>query len=512
MNILVVEDEPLALDDLLGMLQAFDGAHHITGCASGAEALARAETTPPDLIITDVRMPEIDGLELIRRLKARSPQLAAIVLSGYTEFEYARTGLRLGIADYLLKPVRTEALHQAVAHALDIIATERTHATRLREAELARLLLGGQRVGSAGPNLLEGDWGIVVLICENWEGPTIWRDTPIDRDFIARSIGADLSRRVDVVDIDPRCRLVLLPLAGPQLHRLDTIAQHLHRAIVTTGLVVHTTYVLKASGERPERALPEGLNRLARAMRFAAPTFVRPGAEAGDLAGASGYEHVHLVARALAEGRLPDAIGEVAAALNHFQREVATQSAIVQALDEMFTLIQHYSKSWSGAPLPNRELLTAMIRARRTYEELSSWVEGLLQPMLIGRHALTPRQLVRALVAQVHLAYAEDISLQAFATEHNVSLSYFSRLFKDEVGMTFSDYLTRVRIEKAKELLERRDLRLSDISGLVGYDDPKYFAQTFRKVAGISALDYQRSRQRDEQRIDSIAGEQEPSE
>ena len=64
-----------------------------------------------------------------------------------------------------------------------------------------------------------------------------------------------------------------------------------------------------------------------------------------------------------------------------------------------------------------------------------------------------------------------------------------------------------MRIEKAKELLERGDLRLSDISGLVGYDDPKYFAQTFRKVAGISALDYQRSRQRDGQRIDSIAEE-----
>ena len=77
--------------------------------------------------------------------------------------------------------------------------------------------------------------------------------------------------------------------------------------------------------------------------------------------------------------------------------------------------------------------------------------------------------------------------------------------------MTFSDYLTRVRIEKAKELLERQDLRFSDISGLVGYDDPKYFGQIFRKVAGISALDYQRSRQRDGQRIDSIAEDQEGS-
>ena len=511
MNILVVEDEPLALDDLLGMLQAFDGAHRITGCASGVEALAYAEKTPPDLIITDIRMPEIDGLELVRQLKARTPQLAAIVLSGYSEFEYARTSLRLGIADYLLKPVRTDALHQAVTRALESITAERTHATRLREADLARLLLGGQRATSTEPNLLAGDWGVVILICENWEGPAIWRDTPIDRAFIARVLAADAPRGCDVVDVDARCRLALVHLAGPQLHVLDTTAQRLHRAIIAAGVVAHTTYVLKAAGDRPERALPEGLNRLARAIHFAAPTFVRPGTESEDPAGDLAREHTQLVARFLVEGRLSDAIAEIYAALSRFQRDGATQTTIVQALDNMFALFQQHAQSRLATPLPDRKTINTVVRSLRTYEELAAWVDAQLQPLLLSRSAATPRQMVRALVAQVHANYAEDISLQAFATEHNVSLAYFSRLFKEEVGLTFSDYLTRVRIEKAKELLERQDLRLSDISGLVGYDDPKYFGQIFRKVAGISALDYQRSRQRDGQRIDSIAEEQEGS-
>jgi two-component system response regulator YesN len=511
MNILVVEDEPLALDDLLGMLQAFDVTHQITGCASGVEALAYAEKTPPDLLITDIRMPEIDGLELVRQLKARTPQLAAIVLSGYSEFEYARTSLRLGIADYLLKPVRTDALHQAVARALEATTAERTHATHLREAELARLLLGGQRTTSADPNLLAGDWGVVVLICENWEGPTIWRDTPIDRAFIAQSIGTHVPHGVDVVDIDARCRLVLVPLAGPQLHMLDTIAQRLHRAIAATGIVAHTTYAFKAAGERPERALPEGLNRLARGMYFAAPTFAQPGTESEDPVGDLAREHTQVVARFLVESRFSDAIAEVYAALGRFQRDGATQTTIAQALDNMFALLQQHAKSRLATPLPDRKTINTVVRSLRAYEELAAWVDAQLQPLLLSRSGATPRQLVRALVAQVHTDYAEDISLQAFATEHNVSLAYFSRLFKEEVGLTFSDYLTRVRIEKAKELLERHELRLSDISGLVGYDDPKYFAQTFRKVAGISALDYQRSRQRDGQRIDGIAEEQEGS-
>jgi two-component system response regulator YesN len=498
MNILVVEDELLALDDLLAMLQPFADAHMITGCASGAEALACAAATPPDLLITDIRMPELDGLELVRQLKTSVPQLAAIVLSGYSEFEYARMSLRLGISDYLLKPVRTDALHQTVARALNTLAEERARATHLREALLVRLLLGGRRSAIAEPNLLAGDWGVIFMICQNWESPLVWRDTPIDRNFIVRTLALEGPRPCDIVDLDGRCRVVLIPLAGPQLHLLDILALRLHRAILAAGIVAHTTYVYKGADQRPERVVPEGLHRLTQTMRFAAPTFVRPGSALEEMAGAAPRQHTQLVLHFLAEGKLPAAIAEVYAVLDQFQRAGALQSTIIQTLDELFGLIQQHTKSVTTEPLPNREALTAIVRASQTYDELAAWVEVQLQPLLKYQHrAATPRQLVRALVALLHTAYADDLSLQAFAAEHNVSLAYFSRLFKLEVGATFSDYLTQVRVEKAKELLTHRNLRLSDISTLVGYDDPKYFSQIFRKVAGVSPLDYQRSRHRD---------------
>jgi DNA-binding NarL/FixJ family response regulator len=381
MNILVVEDEPLSLEDLIAMLQPFAGAHRIAGCASGAEGLAWAESNAPDLVITDIRMPEIDGLELIRRLKAGTPQLAAIVLSGYSEFEYARTGLRLGIADYLIKPVRTDVLHQAVARALDGLVAERTHATHLREAELARLLLSGQRATSTDQNLLAGDWGVIVLICENWDGPTIWRDTPVDRALIARVL-ADEAPQCDVVDVDARCRLVLVPLAGPQLHRLDTIAQRLHRAIVAAGVVAHTTYVHKGAAERPERAVPEGLGRLGQAMLFARPTFARPGD--GPRLSPDGLprESGQLLTRALAEGRAADALAELHAALGQLERDGATQAAVAQLLGELLGLVQQHARALAEGTLPGREAIAAAVRACRTYAELGRWLDAQLQPLL----------------------------------------------------------------------------------------------------------------------------------
>jgi CheY-like chemotaxis protein len=497
-NILVVEDEPLALDDLLGMLAPFADAHRIVGCASGAEALAAAAVDAPDLVITDIRMPEIDGLELVRRLKKRSPHLAAIVLSGYSEFEYARTGLRLGISDYLLKPVPTDTLRLTVTRALATATALRTRDVRVREAQLARMLLGGQRVAGAEPDLLAGVWGLIILICENWESPTIWRDTPIDRAFIVQALAWDQPPYpCDIVDLEGRCRVVLVPLKRPQPDLLESAALRLQQSILKAGVIVHMTFLCKTAEQRPERVVSEGLQRLSQAMLLGAPTVVRPGAPPEQSAAVALPEHIQLMSRALAEGKQFAAIDEVYTALHNLQRYGATQQAVLDTLDAMFVLLQPHARSTADQRLPDRAAISTAIRRCRTYEELALWVDTQLKPLLLcQRGVITPRQLVKALVAQVQTSYAEDISLQAFALEHSVSLAYFSRLFKEQVGMTFSEFLIRVRIEKAKELLAGQALRIGDIGMLVGYDDPKYFGQIFRKVAGESPLDYQRKYQR----------------
>lgn len=497
MNILVVEDEHLALDDLLAMLQPFASAHRVIGCASPDEALACAAATPPDLLITDIRMPEIDGLELVRRLKASAPHLAAIVLSGYSEFEYAREGLRLGIADYLLKPVRTATLHATVTRALGTLADAQAQAGHLREAQLARVLRAGRRTASPEPDLLAGEWGMIVLVCENWEGPVVWRDTPIDRAFI-RSVLA--GHPCDIVDFDARCRVALLPLAGLQLQLLDTLANRLHQAIAGAGVLAHSTYTYKGTNDRPERVLAEGMHRLEQALRLGMPTFARPSATPEPPVSDMVRTHIPLIARALAEGK-PAAVADIHAALAQLQREQAPAHAVGHALDTLFAQLAQHIRATPGAHAPEHAAIVAAVRSSRSHADLLEWVDEQLQPLLQAeRGAITPRQLVRTLVAHVRNSYTSDISLQAFVAEHGVSLAYFSRLFKTEIGMTFSDYLTQVRIEKAKELLAQNDLRLGDVGALVGYDDPKYFSQIFRKIAGMSPSDYQRSSQRERQR------------
>ncbi len=498
MNILIVEDERLALDDLLGMLEPIAADHRVIGCSSGAEALAHARQQPPDLVITDIRMPGMSGLELVRRLKAASPLLAAIVLSGHSEFEYAREGMRLGVSDYLLKPVRTDTLLQTVERALAAVAEEREQAAHLREARLVRLLLGGPRAAEADPELLAGACGAIVVLCENWESAVVWRDTPVDREDFAQCLANEGFETCDIVGIDGHIRVVLAPLDGRPAHAIEAAARRLHRTILDAGVVAHTTYAIKPAGASPAALVPDALRRLAEGMCFGAPSFVPPDAPQ-ILAPASGsLDQLRLVERALADGKLPVAIAQVHAALGQMRQERATQAELTEFLDRVFQLFQRHASPEPADALPSRSATVAVLRRIRTYAELATWVDLQLQPLLERqRSAVTPRQLVRALVARMRTNYADELSLQDFAAENGVSLAYFSRLFKDEVGMTFSDYLTHLRVEKAKELLARGDLRPSDVSILVGYEDPKYFSQVFRRIAGMAPLDYQRSHQRE---------------
>ena len=114
-RVVLCEDEPLLLMRLRRMLEGLDCGFTVVGTSeNGREALAQLAEMGADLLITDIRMPVMDGIELIRKLQEEQPRLECMLISGYGDFEYARTALRLGVCEYLLKPVSEEELRQAL--------------------------------------------------------------------------------------------------------------------------------------------------------------------------------------------------------------------------------------------------------------------------------------------------------------------------------------------------------------------------------------------------------------
>lgn len=135
-KLLIVEDEPLIR---AGLTKYFDweelGVTTITEADNGISGLETALQTHPDLIITDIRMPEMNGLEMIRQLKERIPECAYIILSGYEDFSYAQQALRLGVQDYLLKPLQYEESMETIRQCLQHVAQKYASSASQQELE-----------------------------------------------------------------------------------------------------------------------------------------------------------------------------------------------------------------------------------------------------------------------------------------------------------------------------------------------------------------------------------------
>lgn len=135
-HVLLVDDEPWILRGLQGFFESMGDRYTIIGEAeNGREALALARQKRPDLVITDIRMPDMDGLAFVAALREHNLRTKVIMLSGYAEFAYARQALQLGVDDYLLKPLDRRELREALTKIEEKLANETTEDLQLREAE-----------------------------------------------------------------------------------------------------------------------------------------------------------------------------------------------------------------------------------------------------------------------------------------------------------------------------------------------------------------------------------------
>jgi two-component system response regulator YesN len=115
LKVIVAEDEELILNHIIKKIQGIDPGFMIVGAAqNGKQALEMIEEFSPDLLLTDIRMPVIDGLELLKNVALNFPYIKTIVISGYSEFEYAKQAIRYGVSDYLIKPLELEELRKAL--------------------------------------------------------------------------------------------------------------------------------------------------------------------------------------------------------------------------------------------------------------------------------------------------------------------------------------------------------------------------------------------------------------
>lgn len=503
MNIFLVEDEPWALEELTVLMKVYEPDHRIFAFESGDEALASIDTVHPDLVITDIRMPGMDGLEMVRRMKKYCPDMQAIALSGYDEFEYARRGLRLGIQDYLLKSVRRNTLYGTVERVLQTITATKRQRKKQDEWTLTRLFLGtGEDFEKRSAAHLPGRWCIVLLVCENWNSKKSWHTASIDRSAVTDYLRTNICREHYIVDLDAHRRVVMWTL--PEKRTLSQVREEVfsfHDWLNESGDVIHTSYALKEQGDDLREVFHKLSETLEQQMKLSLPTFADPTRETEMIDLEETWEKVRFLELHIRNFDTRKIKTEVRRILADLKRKGVTINHIASfLLNVLFALSFNLTQSVRSTSEKDGEEIVSFLRSVSRYEEIEDWLYEKVLELVKGLpEGRSPKQLVQMLIDRVRSPDRSDISLQEFAAEHHVSLGYLSRLFKKETGMNFSQFLTEKRIEKARKYLLQSDLRLSEISELVGYDDAKYFSQLFKKHTGLAPHEYRKTKRKKNQ-------------
>jgi two-component system response regulator YesN len=490
-SIIVIDDEPEAVENIYDIVKIY--CPRFTVVASGEDGIAGLELCrqhQPDLVLTDIKMPKMDGLELITRLHLEMPLVKSIIISGYQDFEYARTALRFGAADYLLKPISPATLKTRLEEMVPLI--ENTKAEK-RLSLIQRLLNND----TPAPQELKAYFAApsyTVALSRKNGLPS--RFSPNIHAYAACTAGGEV---LDFYGRDEMESIHLAPDKSLLSQKGFEEIKWLHKDI--SGYT--TTIIWKESF--PIEELPELIkslyNTMNRAITIGKTQIIAIGPKSGE------------TKKFNSEPKPPLFNAEKKQALEHYVRENKSQELktllleiLERAAKEGFTQIQLEDQvriflEQIRVGLENvscDERIEFMIEDAFFYainyddlKESLLYILGKILPNFYGAVSKidTPEffELIRN---YTHSRFAEALSLQALCRHFGISQTYLSRLFRKYTGQSFVNYLTAVRIEKAKRYLSQKDILVRDAAAMSGFKDPLYFTRVFHALTGLTPSEY----------------------
>jgi len=502
---------------------------------NGASALEAAQRNMPDIVITDIGMPRMDGIELLRRLKERKPELRAAILSCHSEFHYAKQALKLHIQDYLVKDTldlaEIKALLQQFSASLQAEAElqKRQQAMRLSadrsitvvkerfiRAAIHEPMLDSakwlEELGSFGLHWRPGEHMIAAIAAVDHYRSAQQRFLTDDMLRFALDNALEEALRSNgsaaVHFVYSQQQFVLLQAFAPGLkvngyeeltRLLSSVQSMLQRSVKLTF-----SYMLGERCESPS-ALKASLSGMLadsaqwfyRAPRAALRRGANRAAAQFDLYNAFGAVGERLQEQLLRcdkeqAGPVIEQWAAIAAE-SRFPPQLVKDWALRLLLDAKQKLQsrQHYRIAQSLEAI-HQEIYTIA-----TLTELTEWFLQKFQSVIGAAAAGAGRSKRAEIVEAYHYvsrSLDKKISLEEVAEALYMNPSYFSRLFKKETGETFIEYVTRMKMQRAMELLSSTGAPIGKICETLGYDNPSYFIKLFKSYAGMTPAEYRGQR------------------
>lgn len=482
-TILVVEDEPASAENLCDIIRLYCPQYEVVDRGeNGEEGLSLCRRLRPDLVLTDIRMPRMDGLALIRQLRQELPQVHTVIVSGYQDFEYARTALQHGAIDYLLKPVGPATLRAVLGRVAGVLAEE----LRQRRIHLIRRMAGGEEplVGELEKCFPAPSYR-AALIRQNGLPSRFSPNTSAE-------ISSGSGEVLDLYGRDELESLYICPAEALAPAELATAAEKPYRAMAG-----YTTTVLWGAAF-PIREVPQVVGELYRLLDNRTTigltqTISAPAGKERQPALAFAQE-LHGKLEHYGRGGQREPVRRLLAAqLARWEVEQRPQLSVEGAVRMLLGQLQ-YALGKSALDQSVEFMVDDAFYYATCYDDLRESLLDIVDKLLPHAQSEPAKVDTPAFFAAVR-QYIDDnmaqgISLQSVCKEFSISQTYLSRLFRKYAQQSFNSYLTQVRMERAKALLAGSEILIKDVAAMVGFADQFYFSRLFRAYTGKSPTEF----------------------
>ena len=536
-SIILVDDEEEVRKSIIKQIDWESAGFKVVGDAeNGEDALEKIEVLEPDVVLTDIRMPYMDGLTLAEKIRQRYPSMKVVIFSGYDDFEYAQKAIKLNVTEYILKPVNVEELTsilKRIKSNLDEEIEEKRNVSRLRENYRKSLPIIREQFFNdmvhrrLSDDLIElklREYDIPITGARKWVIAAVDVEKSDDRSKKTLSLHEEEELiPISVMQIvreklKSYCRFSLFQSTAEAemvviaaldddntttglIDVLGDICKEAKRILevpVTIGIGHSVTGLSKIAGSYQSAVEALGYKAVVGSGITIYINDMEP-VGSGKLEFDNADESDFISAVKFGPDEKIEAVtarnsGKLESAKVHYRQQ---QVYVFGVLNTIIQMIQQYDLNLEEILGGELEYLSVIDKLQKR-EEFGEWLLKTAHKMnqaINQERDITTRQVIQQAKQYIMDNYQNpDLSVEMICRHLHMSPAYFSTMFKKETGQAYIAYLTEIRLNKAVELLNKTDDKTYVIASKVGYQEQNYFSYVFKKKFGVSPTKFRGAR------------------
>lgn len=506
---LIVDDEPTIRKGLSYFIQwdSIDCIVDDTAC-DGAEAIDKINELHPDIVITDIKMPQVDGIELSKYIYENHPNIQTIILTGYADFQYAQSAIKYNIIDFILKPTSKDKLIEAVKSAQERILTlqkkttiEKEDISFLKEQLLQELTNNSNistnllsRMNNYGINLDHYYYAVAFEFAGKQTGSGNDDINSLKNIITSQHENYYCYRYNNLV-------IALYPMDGFK----KTVPQSVLKGCEEMLEIIHSLYSLNLSVgislchtgyDQLSLASIETITALS--LNFYNNKDIciyEPSLENSSYNINTEYTlSLYHIETLLKNWDFDGAFVLINTLFSQLKLNIVKSVDVKNICTQIYYICSRILIKRNLTPMHTNVLID--INECATIFQLEKltkeFLENVKSNITTNGKVLSPN--TEKSIHYIHLHLKESLSLETIASYIHINPSHLSRTFKKESGESITEYINKARIEKAQELLSLSNTRAYEVAELVGFNDPAYFSATFKKYTGLSPKEYKQLR------------------